>query len=102
MVLRLGEFLNAEYGEQGLLAFGIHPGGVPTELALKMPEALHNQLVDTPELAGDAMVWLTAERRDWLAGRYVSANWDAEELLQKREAIEKGDLLKVRLDVGLE
>ena len=101
-VQRFGEFVNAEYGEQGILAFGIHPGGVATELALRMPEALHAGLQDKPELAGDAMVWLTAERRDWLAGRYVSVNWDAQELLEKREKIEREDLLKVRMDVGLE
>ena len=67
-----------------------------------MPEAFHSNLVDTPELCGDSMVWLTAERRDWLAGRYVSVNWDVKELLQKREKIVESDLLKVRMDVGLE
>ena len=101
-VLRFGEFINAEYGEQGILCFGIHPGGVATELALNMPKAAHAGLVDKAELAGDAMVWLTTERREWLAGRYISVNWDVEELLQKKDKIVKEDLLKVRLDVGLE
>lgn len=73
-----------------------------TELASGMPEAMHQILTDTPELAGDTMVWLTAERREWLAGRYVSVTWDAEELLQKKQKIVDGDLLKVRMDVGLE
>jgi len=36
--------------------------------------------VDEPELAADTLVWLTRERRKWLAGRYVSYNWDMEEL----------------------
>ena len=96
-VLRFGEFVNAEYGHQGIICFGIHPGGVPTELALNMPKAVHVGLVDKAELAGDAMVWLTAERREWLAGRYVSVNWDVEELLQKKDKIVEQDLLKVRL-----
>ena len=82
--------------------FGIHPGGVATELAKGMPEAMHNLLIDQPELAGDSIVWLTAEAREWLAGRYISVTWDAEELLQKRDKIIKEDLLKVRLAVGLE
>ncbi len=99
---RFGEFLNAEYGDQGLLSYAIHPGGVATELALGMPESMHHILDDRPQLAGDTMVWLTAEKRDWLAGRYVSVNWDMEQFLEKKEKIEKGDLLKVRLDVGLE
>jgi NAD(P)-dependent dehydrogenase (short-subunit alcohol dehydrogenase family) len=101
-VLRFGEFINAEYGNQGILCYGIHPGGVATELALNMPKEARAALVDKAELAGDAMVWLTAERREWLAGRYVSVNWDVDELLQKKDKIVKEDLLKVRLDVGVE
>ena len=73
-----------------------------TDLALGLPEALHYTLEDQPALAGDGAVWLTAERREWLAGRYISVNWDAQELLRKREKIVRDDLLKVRMDVGLE
>ena len=101
-LLRFGEFLNADYGEQGVLSFGIHPGGVPTELAKGMPEETHHVLIDEPGLAGDTIVWLTAQRRDWLAGRYVSVTWDMEEWEGKRGPIEGEDLLKVRLDVGMD
>ena len=100
--MRFSEFLSAEYGGQGLISFAIHPGGVMTDLASKMPEQMHSKLNDTPELAGDAMVWLTAERRDWLAGRYVSVTWDMQEFLEKKQKIADGNLLKVRLDVGIE
>lgn len=99
-ILRFGEFLNTDYAEQGLISFGIHPGGVPTELAKGMPEFMHSALIDQPRLAGDSIVWLTAERREWLKGRYISATWDMKELLDKRPQIEKEDLLKVRMDVG--
>ena len=34
-ILRFGEFVSAEYGDQGLVAFGVHPGGIQTELGLK-------------------------------------------------------------------
>ena len=100
-LLRFGEFLNTDYADEGVISFGIHPGGIPTELAKCMPESMHHVLGDTAELAGDGIVWLTAERREWLRGRYVSCNWDMQEFLDKRAAIENGDLLKVRLDVGL-
>jgi len=96
-LLRLGEFIQTEYGNQGILCYGVHPGGVLTELASSMAKELHPLLRDKPQLAADTIVWLTGERRDWLAGRYVSANWDMEELESKREEIVKGDLLKVRL-----
>lgn len=64
-VLRLNDFLQAEYGDQGLLVYGIHPGGVLTELARTMPEYTHATLTDQPELAGDTLVFLTKERREW-------------------------------------
>lgn len=53
--------------------------------------------IDTPELAGDTIAWLTSERREWLAGRYVSCNWDMTELLVRREEIVEKDLLKLKL-----
>ncbi|KAK4615339.1 Short chain dehydrogenase citE [Fulvia fulva] len=101
-LLRFGDFLNADYADQALLSVGIHPGGVPTELAKGMPEGMHSVLIDEPGLAGDTIVWLTAQRRDWLAGRYVSVAWDMEELEGKRSKIEGEDLLKVTLDVGMD
>ncbi|MEO8798981.1 MAG: SDR family oxidoreductase [Polyangiaceae bacterium] len=96
-ILRFTEFVCSDHGADGILAFAIHPGGVPTELAHKMPEAVHHVLVDTPELAGDTIAWLTEERREWLAGRYVSANWDMPELVARRDEIVERDALKVRL-----
>jgi hypothetical protein len=74
---------------------------VKTELALGMPEYMHELLVDTPELAGDTLVWLGSERREWLGGRYVSATWDLEEVCGRKEEIVKNDLLKVRLAVNV-
>lgn len=98
-LLRLTEFLAVEYADQGLLAYAIHPGGVMTELSEHMPTYTHSILIDKAELAGDTLAFLTAERRAWLSGRYVSVNWDMGELLAKAEDIVRGDLLKVRLAV---
>ncbi|KAJ4247419.1 hypothetical protein NW762_013094 [Fusarium torreyae] len=94
---RLTEFLDKEYYQQGLIAIVIHPGAVKTELAVRMPPEMHYVLTDTPELPADTMVWLSRERRDWLSGRFVSVNWDMEELEQKRKEILQGNLLKFRL-----
>jgi NAD(P)-dependent dehydrogenase (short-subunit alcohol dehydrogenase family) len=99
-LIRLTEFLNAECGEKGLLSIAAHPGGVMTDLAKTMPAASHHVLVDQPALAADTFVWLTAERRDWLASRYVSCTWDMEELVGMKDKIIELDLLRVRLDVG--
>ncbi|KAI2625055.1 oxidoreductase-like protein [Hypoxylon sp. NC1633] len=97
-VLRLAEFLNVEAGARGLLAYSVHPGEVLTDLATQdmPPEALAS-LGDSAELVADTVAWLSAERREWLAGRYISATWDMGELLARSYEIVEGDKLKVRL-----
>ena len=55
--------------------------------------------IDTPELAADSVVFLASERRDWLAGRYISATWDMPQLMAMKDEIVKADKLKVRLVV---
>ena len=54
-------------------------------------------LTDTPELAGDTIVHLTQKKQDWLAGRYISCNWDMPEFLAKKDDIVKRDILKFRM-----
>ena len=97
--LRLTEFINVEYAAQGILALAIHPGAVPTELGFNLPANAHSSLVDTPELAADTIVWLTQEKRMWLAARYLSATWDMPEIMSRKDEIVEGDKLKVRLVV---
>jgi NAD(P)-dependent dehydrogenase (short-subunit alcohol dehydrogenase family) len=101
-MLRFTEFLMVDHGAQGLLALGVHPGGVKSDLSLSMPDAFHQYLIDEPELSADFLVWLVSgkERKDWLGGRYLSANWDADEIVSRRAEIERGDLLKVRMAVN--
>jgi len=40
-LLRLTEVLDAEYAAKGVLTFSLHPGGVSTELALRLPTDMH-------------------------------------------------------------
>ncbi|KAK8043443.1 hypothetical protein PG993_005873 [Apiospora rasikravindrae] len=97
-VCRLTEFMAMEYtDDHGLVAVAVHPGCLRTELACNMPAAYHDLLVDAPELPGDTFVWIAKERRAWLSGRYVEANWDMEELEGKREDVVKRDVLKFRM-----
>ncbi|KAK9328512.1 hypothetical protein V1520DRAFT_345886 [Lipomyces starkeyi] len=98
-LLRFTEFVASEYESEGIVTYALHPGGVPTELALGMPEPMHSLLVDRPQLAADTITWLTTERREWLMGRYISSNWDLPELMSKQEEIVNGDKLKMRMVV---
>lgn len=45
------------------------------------------------------MAWLTSERRPWLSGRYLSVNWDVDDLEAMKDEIVKGDKLKMRMVV---
>jgi hypothetical protein len=54
---------------------------------------------DTPELAGDSLLYLTSEKRDWLAGRYINVTWDLPELMAKKEWIVTENKLKVKLSI---
>jgi NAD(P)-dependent dehydrogenase (short-subunit alcohol dehydrogenase family) len=97
-VCRFTEYLQAEYADQGIIAISFHPGGVSTELSRTLPGEMHALFMDTAELAGDSVVWLTGERREWLGGRYVDCNWDVLELeSKKKDILEKGLLKNVLL-----
>lgn len=50
-------------------------------------------------MAADTIVFLTQEKREWLAGRYISCTWDMPQFLAKEAEIVEGDKLKVRLVV---
>ena len=56
-------------------------------------------LKDTVDVGADTIVFLTQERRVWLAGRYVDCCWDMPELLSREEEIVEGDKLKMRMVV---
>lgn len=100
-VLRLTQFIDAEYSAQGVTAITIHPGNILTEMATsgEIPDELHFVFTESADLPADTVVWLTAEKRDWLGGRYVNVTWDMVELEARREEVLGGDRLKVKLDV---
>ncbi|GBE89714.1 Short chain dehydrogenase citE [Sparassis crispa] len=98
-LMRFTELLMEDHGDQGVLAYAVHPCATPTDMNADLPEEVKKRLIDTPELAAHSIVWLARERREWLGGRYVSTQWDVDELLQKTQEIVKGDKLKFRMVV---
>ncbi|KAK3707835.1 hypothetical protein LTR37_011837 [Vermiconidia calcicola] len=100
--LKLMEHIHEQYSTSGLFSASIHPGAVASEMAKEdAPEFFKSALVDSPELCGAFCVWLTkgADKRAWLSGRMLSANWDADDLEMKKAEIVEKDLLKLRLTV---
>lgn len=96
-VIRFIEFVQQEYGPQGVVAVSVHPGGVKTDLALGMPQDRLQVLIDPPELFAGTIVWLTDKRREWLGGRFISSCWDLGELESKKEDVVARDLFKFRM-----
>ncbi|KAM6532616.1 hypothetical protein FALCPG4_005670 [Fusarium falciforme] len=96
-ILRWTESLQLEYGDRGLLTFCVNPGAIKTKITEAAPEIVRDALPDRPDIAGDTIAWLAAERRDWLGGRYISCPWDMEELIKKKDEIIKEDKLKLRM-----
>lgn len=97
---RMIEYLGEQYGEEGLMAVSIHPGAVHTAMAEgNTPEEFLPYLVDEVDLCGAVCVWMSTRTRDmhWLTGRLMSANWDMQELLAKKEEVVQKDLLKFAL-----
>jgi NAD(P)-dependent dehydrogenase (short-subunit alcohol dehydrogenase family) len=96
-ILRLTESLQMEYGDQGLLTLSVNPGAIKTKITETLPEKVRNSFPDSPEIAGDTIAWLAAQRAEWLGGRYVSCPWDMEELMKRKDEIIEKDLLKMRM-----
>ncbi|QDS77751.1 hypothetical protein FKW77_004793 [Venturia effusa] len=96
-VVRLTEFIAAEYADKGICAFSIHPGNVATDIIGPGGGGdLSYVFTETVDLAGDTVVWLVKEERGWLNGRYINVTWDMEEVKAKKEVIVEKDLLKVK------
>lgn len=80
--------------------FALHPGAVVTpQTKNHAGDAWEGILADDEGLAGAFCVWLSRVKRTWLSGRFVSCNWDVEELEDMQDKILQGDLLKYRMVV---
>lgn len=101
---RFCEFVHFEYQSKGVRVFTYHPGYVQTDLTrATLPKAWEAYLVDPPELAAGLTLWLATqvEKTEFLRGRYVSANWDVDEILERKEDIISKGLFWTRI-VGQE
>jgi NAD(P)-dependent dehydrogenase (short-subunit alcohol dehydrogenase family) len=95
-LVRFTDYLDAEYGEKGLSAFLIHPGGVPSAMSDSLPQQYREGgVTETPELAADTVVWLSAKRREWTRARFFNAQWDMEQTEERSSEIIEKNLLKV-------
>ncbi|KZS87420.1 NAD-P-binding protein [Sistotremastrum niveocremeum HHB9708] len=94
---RLNEFIKLEHPKVKTMA--MHPGSIKTAMAVTNPGLAHF-LIDTPQLPAGTILQLTSGRYDWFSGRYVSANWDLEEVERDwKEKIIASEALVSRLAI---
>ncbi|KAL3443579.1 hypothetical protein BJX65DRAFT_298220 [Aspergillus insuetus] len=84
------EFLAAEH--PSITSINLDPGMVATDMGNSV-DMIAPFLHDTVELAAAGAVWMCSGDKRYLSGRYVSVNWDVDELEARREEIIRGNLL---------
>ncbi|KAF2024132.1 NAD(P)-binding protein [Setomelanomma holmii] len=83
-----------------VVAVALHQGIVDTEMTV---DVFKRFALDTPELVGGVGVWLASweQSRDFLSGRFVTANWDVDDLVKMKEQILEWNLLKMNINAKL-
>ncbi|KAJ7214930.1 NAD-P-binding protein [Mycena pura] len=76
-VNRLNEYIHTEHPD--VKSFSVNPGAIKTRIADNNPEAAP-WLIDTLQLPAATLLRLTSGKEDWLSGRYVSSNWELDEV----------------------
>jgi NAD(P)-dependent dehydrogenase (short-subunit alcohol dehydrogenase family) len=84
------EFLAAEH--PSITSINLDPGMVATDMSNSV-DLIAPFLHDTVELAAAGAVWMCSGDKKYLSGRYVSVNWDVDELEARREEIVRDNLL---------
>ncbi|ETS76941.1 hypothetical protein PFICI_10815 [Pestalotiopsis fici W106-1] len=76
----------AELGN-GVRVVQFHPGLIRSTMSFKFAPSTAGFPWDDVELSGDFFNWLVSDEAKFLNGKLVMANWDAEEMLQKKDEI---------------
>jgi NAD(P)-dependent dehydrogenase (short-subunit alcohol dehydrogenase family) len=93
---QLTTYLAASYPSINSVA--MLPGLVKTDMYM---EAFSRFNMDPPELPGSVAVWLSTDKARFLSGRFISVNWDVEDLAARKEEILKDNLLTLQLNATL-
>ncbi|RAL00791.1 SDR family NAD(P)-dependent oxidoreductase [Aspergillus ibericus CBS 121593] len=89
--LKMLDYLAAENPHVHIV--NVQPGWVATTLNGYQKEA-----PDSADLPGQFYVWLASPEAKFLKGKFVWANWDAQELLQRADEIQNSKLLNWIVD----
>lgn len=76
----------------------VHPGALETDMLLRSGFRDTFPITDG-SLTGRFVIWLVSEDASFLSGRFVWANWDIEEMLQKKDTIIRENLFTSSLSL---
>ncbi|KAE9977959.1 hypothetical protein EG328_001752 [Venturia inaequalis] len=89
-LLKVMEILAAEFPDVHVVT--IHPGVVETNM-LEKSEMAEQLPIDTPELPAHFAVWISSPEAAFVRGKFVSCNWDVDELKKAAKKITETDSL---------
>lgn len=92
---RIFETLRFEQPETRFIS--IHPGQVDTD-GFARSGAEYAPVMTEGKLAGQFFAWAASDEAEWLRDRFVWAEWDIDELLEKKTEILDKDLLLITID----
>ncbi|KAI9874074.1 MAG: hypothetical protein M1830_010220 [Pleopsidium flavum] len=93
-VTRVLDFVRMENPK--LRVYSIHPGVIKTDMTVKA--RIRDVIWDDVELSANFTVWLASHEADFLSGRFLWANWDVEQLKEKKsELVADPSLLTYKL-----
>ncbi|KAK5273089.1 hypothetical protein LTR99_002483 [Exophiala xenobiotica] len=79
--IKLNELLQEEHADVRFVT--VHPGVVETDMFTKSEMA--GLPIDQIKLPGDFTVWLASKEAEFLRGKFVSCNWDVDEMKSRVE-----------------
>jgi short-subunit dehydrogenase len=87
-----------DMADKNVRIHSFHPGGVFTDSVKRFGLTEDSRPWDSAQLSGGFAVWLASKEASFLKGRYVWANWDVPELVQRKGEFESDpELLKMGL-----
>ncbi|PTB61681.1 NAD(P)-binding protein [Trichoderma citrinoviride] len=94
---RWSECVSVDVPAETARFISLHPGAVMTSMG-ERAGVIDSLVVTEASLTGDFTAWLGSEEASFLAGRFVWANWDCDELLARKQEIVEKEFYKTALN----